>query len=93
MNEMQQKYGSKGLAIVAVNVDKKRTDADKFLAASGELPGGVRRGRHGTRRIRRQGHAQFLPHRRAGNVVLVERDRRRAADGTRDRIKSLLANR
>ena len=32
MNEMQQKYGGKGFAIVAVNVDKKRSDADKFLA-------------------------------------------------------------
>ena len=32
MNEMQRKYGSKGLQIVAINVDAKRTDADKFLA-------------------------------------------------------------
>ena len=32
MNEMQQKYGSKGFVVVGVNVDKKRTDADKFLA-------------------------------------------------------------
>jgi thiol-disulfide isomerase/thioredoxin len=32
MNEMQQKYGSKGFVIVGVNVDKKRADADKFLA-------------------------------------------------------------
>ena len=30
MNEMQQKYGDKGLAIVAINVDKKRDDADRF---------------------------------------------------------------
>jgi len=29
---MQQRYGGKGLSIVAVNVDKKREDADKFLA-------------------------------------------------------------
>src|SRR5260221_12049673 len=35
MNEMQQKYGGKGLAIVAVNVDKKRADAEKFL---GQFP-------------------------------------------------------
>jgi cytochrome c biogenesis protein CcmG, thiol:disulfide interchange protein DsbE len=33
MNEMQAKYGPKGLQIVAVNVDAKREDADKFLAA------------------------------------------------------------
>ena len=32
MNDMQQKYGSKGFVVVAVNVDKKRPDADKFLA-------------------------------------------------------------
>lgn len=32
MNEMQQKYGGKGFVVVGVNVDKKRTDADKFLA-------------------------------------------------------------
>jgi cytochrome c biogenesis protein CcmG, thiol:disulfide interchange protein DsbE len=31
MNEMQQKYGGKGLAIIAINVDKKREDADRFL--------------------------------------------------------------
>jgi thiol-disulfide isomerase/thioredoxin len=31
MNEMQQKYGGRGLAIVAVNVDKKRADAERFL--------------------------------------------------------------
>ena len=32
MNEMQQKYGGKGFVVVGVNVDKKRADADKFLA-------------------------------------------------------------
>ena len=32
MNEMQQKYGGKGFTIVGVNVDKRRGDADKFLA-------------------------------------------------------------
>ena len=32
MNEMQAKYGAKGLQIVAVNVDAKREDADRFLA-------------------------------------------------------------
>jgi len=31
MNEIQQKYGAKGLTIVGVNVDKRRADADKFL--------------------------------------------------------------
>lgn len=32
MNEMQRKYGAKGLQIVAINVDAKRSDADAFLA-------------------------------------------------------------
>jgi len=31
MNEMARKYASKGLRIVAINVDKKRDDADRFL--------------------------------------------------------------
>jgi cytochrome c biogenesis protein CcmG/thiol:disulfide interchange protein DsbE len=32
MNEMQAKYGAKGLRIIAINVDERRTDADRFLA-------------------------------------------------------------
>ena len=32
MNEMQSKYGAKGLQIVGVNLDAKRADADQFLA-------------------------------------------------------------
>ena len=28
---MQKKYGSSGFTVVAVNVDKKRPDADRFL--------------------------------------------------------------
>jgi thiol-disulfide isomerase/thioredoxin len=34
MNEMQAKYGPRGLNIVGVTVDKKREDADKFLAST-----------------------------------------------------------
>jgi peroxiredoxin len=34
MNEMQAKYGPRGLQIVGVTVDRKREDADKFLAAT-----------------------------------------------------------
>jgi thiol-disulfide isomerase/thioredoxin len=34
MNAMQQKYGDKGLSVLAVNVDRKREDAAKFLAAT-----------------------------------------------------------
>jgi thiol-disulfide isomerase/thioredoxin len=32
MNAMHEKYGPRGLVIVGVNVDKKRADAEKFLA-------------------------------------------------------------
>lgn len=32
MNAMTQKYGAQGFKVVAVNVDKKRADADRFLA-------------------------------------------------------------
>jgi thiol-disulfide isomerase/thioredoxin len=32
MNDMQKKYGAKGLQVLAVNVDAKRADADQFLA-------------------------------------------------------------
>jgi thiol-disulfide isomerase/thioredoxin len=31
MNEMENKYGARGFTVIAVNVDKKRADADKFL--------------------------------------------------------------
>jgi cytochrome c biogenesis protein CcmG, thiol:disulfide interchange protein DsbE len=32
MNEMQAKYGNRGLHVLAINVDGKQADADKFLA-------------------------------------------------------------
>jgi cytochrome c biogenesis protein CcmG, thiol:disulfide interchange protein DsbE len=32
MNEMQAKYGDRGFEVVAINVDAKQADADKFLA-------------------------------------------------------------
>ena len=31
MNDMQQRYGSRGLAIIAINVDKNPADAARFL--------------------------------------------------------------
>ena len=34
MADMQKKYGTSGFTVVAVNVDKKRPDADKFLLAT-----------------------------------------------------------
>lgn len=32
MNELHERYGDKGLVILAVNLDAKRADADRFLA-------------------------------------------------------------
>lgn len=32
MNDMQRKYGARGLQIVGINLDAKRTDADQFLS-------------------------------------------------------------
>ncbi|MFN0301956.1 MAG: TlpA family protein disulfide reductase [Burkholderiales bacterium] len=34
MNEMQTKYGAQGFTVLAINVDQKRADAQKFLAES-----------------------------------------------------------
>ncbi len=34
MNEMHRKYSARGLHIVAINLDAKRADADRFLATS-----------------------------------------------------------
>jgi len=34
MTEMQKKYGPAGFTVVAVNVDKKRPDAERFLQAT-----------------------------------------------------------
>ena len=31
MNDMQKRYGERGVTIVAINVDKRREDADRFL--------------------------------------------------------------
>ena len=31
MNEMQQRYADRGLTIIAVNVDRRRADAEQFL--------------------------------------------------------------
>ncbi|MEO8124672.1 MAG: TlpA disulfide reductase family protein [Burkholderiales bacterium] len=37
MNDMQKKYGAKGLQIVGVNLDAKRPDAERFLAENPAL--------------------------------------------------------
>lgn len=95
MNEMRQKYGGKGFVIVAVNVDKKRADAEKFLA---QIPAtfpvvfdeaGTTPDAFGVKGM----PSSYLIDTR-GNVVFVERgfvDERRAE--LEDRIKSLLASR
>jgi thiol-disulfide isomerase/thioredoxin len=33
LNEMQAKYGPQGLVVIGINVDRERTEADKFLRA------------------------------------------------------------
>ena len=95
MNEMQQKYGGKGLAIVAINVDKKRADADKFLA---QLPAsfpvvfdeaGTSPAAFGVKGM----PTSYLIDAR-GNVVLVERGFLEGSRGElEERIKALLASR
>ena len=95
MNEMQQKYGGKGLAIVAVNVDKKRVDADRFLAqVPGNFPivfdeAGASPTAFGVKGM----PSSYLIDAR-GNIVMVERgflDEHRVE--LEDRIKALLAAR
>jgi cytochrome c biogenesis protein CcmG, thiol:disulfide interchange protein DsbE len=39
MSEMQARYGSRGFQVIAINLDKKREDADRFLA---ETPAGFK---------------------------------------------------
>ena len=95
MNELAQRYGASGLAVVAVNVDKKREDAERFLAqlpaqftvvydAAGTTPAAYA--------------AKAMPSSylidRSGKIVMVEqgfRDEQKAAVETR--IRDLLAAR
>jgi thiol-disulfide isomerase/thioredoxin len=95
MNELAQRYGDKGFTIVAVNVDKKREDAERFLAqvpaqftvvydAAGATPAAYA--------------AKAMPSSylidRSGKVVMIEqgfRDEQKAAVETR--IRDLLAAR
>jgi len=92
MNAMQQKYGSRGFTIVAINVDKKRADAERFLA---QIPAhftvvydeaGVTPNAYGVTGM----PSSYLIDAR-GNVTFVERgflDEHKAA--LEDRIKALL---
>ena len=94
MNAMQQKYGAQGFTVIGVNVDKRRGDADRFLAqvpaqfttvfdASGTTPT--------TYDVKAMPSSVLID--AAGNVALVEegfRDERR--DALEARIRALLAH-
>ena len=95
MNELQRKYGDKGLAVVAINVDKRRADADRFLAqvpASFAVvydPAGTAPAAYGVKGM----PSSYLVDAR-GNVVEVEsgfNDERAAA--LEARIRALIAAR
>ena len=95
MNEMSQKYGDRGFKVVAINVDKKRADADKFLA---QLPAsfpvvfdeaGTSPAAFGVKGM----PTSYLIDVR-GNVVVVERGFLEGSRGElEERIKALLASR
>ena len=95
MNELAQRYGASGFTIVAVNVDKKREDAERFLAqtpaqftvvydAAGATPAAFA--------VKGMPSSYLLD--RNGRVVMVEqgfRDEQKAA--VESRIRELLAAR
>jgi len=95
MNEMQGRYGGSGFTIIAVNVDKKRPDAERFLqqypAAFTVVfdPAGATPTAYSVPGM----PTSYLIDAR-GNIVQVEQgfldDRRAALEG---RIRSLLGNR
>ena len=92
MNEMQQKYGARGLTIVGINVDKRRPDAERFLQqtpaifsivfdADGKTPEAYA--------VKGMPSSYLID--TAGNVVAVEsgfRDEQKA--GLEERIRALL---
>ena len=95
MNELHQRYAARGLTIVAVNVDRKRADAEQFLARyPAEFavvfdPAGVSPGAYAVPGM----PTSYLIDAR-GNIVHVEQgfldDRQAALEA---RIRSLLATR
>jgi thiol-disulfide isomerase/thioredoxin len=92
MSAMQKKYGAQGLEVIAINVDKHRADADRFLAQvpaqfttvfdpSGATPGSYD--------VKAMPSSVLID--ANGNVALVEegfRDERR--DALEARIRALL---
>ena len=95
MNELAERYGADGFTIVAVNVDKKRDDADRFLAQTpGRFtivydPSGASPAAWAVKGM----PSSYLVD-RSGRVALVEqgfRDEQKA--GVENRIRELLAAR
>jgi thiol-disulfide isomerase/thioredoxin len=93
MNELQQRYGARGLAIVAINVDRKRPDAERFLQQFPATftvvydPAGAAPAAYGVPGM----PTSYLVD-RSGNVVAIEQgfhDERRAP--IEARIEALLA--
>jgi len=95
MNELSRKYGDKGLAIVAVNVDKKHEDAERFLAqfparftvvydAPGVTPAAWS--------VKGMPSAYLID--RGGRIVMIEQGfRDEQKDAVENRIRELLAAR
>lgn len=95
MNEMQQRYGDHGLTIVAINVDRRRADAEQFLQTNAARFAVVYDDRGATPlaySVRGMPSSYLIDAR--GTVVDVEqgfRDDRKGA--LEDRIRSLLSSR
>ena len=95
MNELQQRYGDKGFTIVAVNVDKKGEDAERFLAQTParftvvyDAPGAT----PAAWAVKGMPSSYLID--RSGKVVMVEqgfRDEQKPA--VEQRIRDLLATR
>jgi cytochrome c biogenesis protein CcmG/thiol:disulfide interchange protein DsbE len=95
MNELQQRYGDRGLTIVAINVDRRRADADQFLQSNTARFAVVYDDRGSTPlaySVKGMPSSYLIDTR--GIVVDVEqgfRDDRK--DAIEDQIRSLLSNR
>ncbi len=95
MNELVERYGARGLTVVGVNVDKRREDADRFLAqsaarftiaydAAGATPAAYA--------VKGMPSSYLID--RSGRIVLVEQGfRDEQKDGVEARIRELLAAR
>jgi thiol-disulfide isomerase/thioredoxin len=93
MNELTQRYGAQGFTVVAINVDKKREDAERFLAQTPAQftivydPAGATPSSFGVKGM----PSSYLIDAK-GNVIAVEQGFRDEQKGTiEQRIKSLVA--